>query len=228
MKVKSVQLKTTNNYLYKDSYICSTDIEQKRSHNFTGDDGQKYSFYIPKGVIKNHRLAHPNYGRIVYSPEDAQFPVGTDIIVRHFTFENTSFEKQVLFEEDGEEYYKVTNFDLLFGIINDELIPREGVLLCEHVEGKLVNTSLQVTADLEGNRRDIAKVIKTWEGCTEYTVGDYVLLAKGGDYEFTFNEKPYLKVDHYLNDVIAVVDSPEWRVDEIRKHANDHNEVTYI
>lgn len=212
-------------YYYKDTYLCKVDMDQKRTHKFKGENGEEFKLFIPIERVLNHRLAHPNYGVIATATEGCQFKPGTELIVRHFTFEDEGRRPLIFYtDEQGVDYYKAQNFDVMFGIVDGELVCREGVLLCEGVEGKLVDTELEVLREHEGRRRDIAKVLKVWEGCTEYQVGDYVLLERGADYAFTHEGVEYLKVDHYFNDVLAVVDSPEWRIQETRLHVTDHGE----
>jgi hypothetical protein len=210
------------------TYLVTVDLNQKRKKEIATEGGDKVKLTILTEFISNHRLKHPNYAKIVSTSGKAQFKAGEGLICNHFAFEDVENNSKHIYEKDRVKYYRVTNFDVMFGVVNGELIPREGVLLCEGVEDKLVNTNLHMTGDYVGKRRDIAKVIKTWEGCTNYEVGDYVLLEKGGDYLFEHNGKEYTKVDTYNADVLAIVDTPEVRIDEIRIHVKTHDDLVQI
>lgn len=213
--------KPNSDYYERDSYICTVDLEQKNKRNVGGVE-----LTILNHLTNNHRGTHPNIGEIVESSENSQFKKGQKVLCKHFAFTDQCREPKDFFEDVyGTRFYHINNFDVMFGIDGDKLVPREGVLLCEYIEDKFVETPFYVTGDNEGKRRDVVKVVQTWRDCSEYQTGDYIFVAYGGDYEFEFNGKSYVKVDHYFNDVIAKVPSPEWRDKFIRKHIK-HN-VSY-
>lgn len=214
-------------YLYRDAYLCTVDREHRHKHEFKGEDGKDYLLYLPKDKSNDHREKHPNIGTVASATPGAQFPVGTTVLCKHFTFEEQDNTPRIFYEKDGEIYYRAFNFHVMFAIEGNDLVPREGILLCEPIMDKLYDTTLELSGDNVDYRRDIAKVIKVWEGCTDYEVGDYVLLNKGGDYPFDFNGKEYLKVDTYFNDVIAVVDSKEVRRKEVTKRVRDHSKPAH-
>lgn len=218
----------SNDYWGKATYLCSVDLEQKKKHSFKGDNGQTFTLFLPMDEVANHRVSHPNYGVIEHVSGDNEFEVGDGLLVRHFSFENEDRTPNIFMNHEGTDLYKVNNFDVMFGVRNGELLPRKGVLLCEGIEGKFVDTELHLTGELTGKRRDIARVLQVWDGCEDYKVGDIVLLAKGGDYLFEWEGKEYTKVDHYFNDVIAIVPSEDWYTEELRTHSKDHNEVRNI
>jgi hypothetical protein len=209
-------------------YLCSVDLEQKKKHVVKGDNGQEFVLFLPMEQVANHRISHPNYGVIEHVEGETEFNVGDGLIVRHFTFEDETITPNIFMNHKGEDLYKANNLDVMFGVVDGELIPREGVLLCEGIEGKFLNTTLELTGEVVGKRRDIARVLKTWRGCDIYKEGDIILLAKGGDYLFEWEGKEYTKVDHYFNDVIAVVPSEDWYTEELRTHAKDHNETRNV
>lgn len=206
-------------YYFRDTYFCTVDLDQKKTHKFIGDNGKEFVLFIASESIQDHKYAHPNTGEIAFATEGAQFPVGTSILTTHFAFQDETFKSKGIFKESDVEYFKAVNLDIIAGIVDGELVPREGNLLCKPVLGKLVDTTVETTGKYEGKRRDIALVQKIWEGCTDYKVGDYVLLNKGGDYYFNHAGEEWMKVDTYFDDVFAIVDSPEWRIDEERLHA---------
>lgn len=214
-------------YYDKDQYIVTVDLEQKKKKTLTGANGEYINLIIKVDTNQNHRISHPNYATVESTSENTQFRKGDTIICNHFTFEDANREAKIYYSKDDVDYFKVTNLDLMFGVVNNELVCREGILLCEGVNGKLLDTSLEMLDDYDGRRRDIAKVLKVWDGCEEYKVGDYVILAKGGDYEFEHDKVNYLKVDTYFDDVLAICDSVDYRLTEIRQHAK-HNEVKQL
>lgn len=204
-------------------YICTTDIEQKKKKTITGYDGNPLEIYIGADANMNHREAHPNVGVIEYASEGAEFKVGDGVVVKHFTFEDQDRNKKVLYEEGGKEYYKVNNFDLMFAIVDGELIPRKNTLLCEPVYDKFLETELQLTTEYEGSRRDLVKVLKTWNGCDLLSQGDYIIIEKNADYIFEYEGKEYISVDHEFGDVLMKVPNTEWRKKEVHTHSKDHH-----
>ena len=204
-------------------YICTVDREHRFKHEFEGDNGETYKLFLPTWLSADHRRAHPNIGTVQYASEGAQFKPGQMLFVRHFTFEDHEGNPLHFHVEDGVEYYRVHNWEVMAAIDGDKLIPREGILLCSAIREKLYDTFLELPPELDDYRRDIARVEQVWDGCTEYKEGDYVILAKGGDYPFDFNKREYLKVDTYSNDVIAKVDSTEWRLGDVKKRIRDHS-----
>lgn len=208
-------------YYTKDVYILTTDLSHKKKHEVQGTD---VKLEIATEYNNNHRVAHPNIGTIVIAPKNGQFKVGQQLICKHFTFESAERVPHVMYTKDGIDYFKATNFEVMFGIEEDgQLTPREGILLCEAIEGIFQNEG-QPDKEHTELRRDIAKVLKVWDGCEDYVVGEYVLLAKGGDYQFTHDGKDYLKVDAYFNDVLATVDTDDWKINEKRVHITDYTQ----
>ena len=120
-------------------------------------------------------------------------------------------------------YFKVYNHEVMFGIEEDgELTPREGIILCEPIVGKLIDTFLEVSAEFIDYRRDVAKIIKSWDE-EMYPIDKFVLLEKGGDYYFEYNGKQLIKSDHYFDDIMAVMDEPNWRNKEVLTHKKNHS-----
>lgn len=226
MTIEPIQL-PNQEYYYRDTYICTVDLDQKSKHNFTGDNGKEFTLFIPATQVKNHRLAHPNYATIETATLGSQFKKGDGLVTLHFTFEDEAFRPKVYYNQDGTDYFKVQNVDVIAGVVNEKLIPREGILFCKPVTGKLLNTQLEMLDKYAGKRRDIAIVDNVWEGCTKYRKGDYLILNKGADYYFDWQGTEYMKVDTYFDDVLAKVDSEQWRVDEERLHAT-HGEITEL
>ena len=206
------------------AYLCTVDRDHRNRHTFGGADGQEYTLFLPKWLAGDHKQAHPNIGRVVSSSEGAEFN-DIEIFVKHFTFEESDGSPKIFYQQDGVDYYRVLNKDVICAIQGDMLIPREGVLLCEAVKEKLYDTTLELSADLIAPRRDIVVVKEVWQGCTKYKPGDYVLLSVGADYPFEFKGTEYLKVDTFNDDIIAVVDSKEWRQTNMKAHKRitDHS-----
>lgn len=212
-------------YEAKGCYICICDLDQKESKEIETPNGN-VKLYTPQKYNNNHRTAHPNIGTIIQTIGECQFGVGDEIMCTHFTFEKENKTPNHFFEQDGIKYYKVYSGDVLFKLSGEDLIPREGIVLSEPIFDKLISTTLELSGSLNDYRRDVVKVIKSWEGCEDYKTGDYLLLEKGGDYHFSYNGKDYVKSDDYFDDIIAVIDSPEWRTKELLLHAKGHSELT--
>lgn len=210
----------------KDFYICTCDLEQ---HKYTelGNTGVKIE--MNHRYNADHRWNHPRIGKIVYASEGAQFKVGQEIYCKHWVFENTEFESQEFYtQDDGTKLFAVDNFMIMFGIgENNEIIPREGVVICNPVFGNFFDSEFQLSAELSGRRRDIARVHQVWEGCQSLKIGEHLMLKMGGDYEFEWQGEKYIKVDVEYEDAFAIVEDEYWYDSELRKHV-DHNNSTLI
>lgn len=208
-----------NSFYGKEWYLCTIDAEQKEKHKVEGTD---IELFIDADKGLNNRTKNPNIGTITHVAGNAKFKVGERLLTKHFCFKDSNRRLKIFHQEDGVDYYRVTNHDIMFGIVNDELVPREGVLLCDKVFPK--DTSIVGMKDIIGSRRDMVVVKKVWEGCTHIKEGDLVLIASGGDYLFDWNGEELIKVDTYMNDALAIVPSEDWEISEIRRHVkHEHN-----
>lgn len=198
----------------EDVYVMTCDLDQRRKRDLGGG----HEIVMLPELENDHRVKHPTLGTVIASSKGSQFSVGDKVICKHFTFERGDHSTNEFNEVSGEKHFLVNNFYVMFGIRGEELIPRKGVLLCEPVYGNLTRTDLYLTGDLQGRRRDIAKVLKTWEGCEDFKEGDYVMLTIGGDYEFEFLGNKYIKVDAHYGDVFAITDSEDTHDSAMRKH----------
>ncbi len=204
-------------------YICTVDMEQKKKKTITGADGKPLELYIGADSNMNHRISHPNIGKIVSASEGAEFKVGDGVLVTHFTFETQERTKKVFYTKDGVDYYRVNNFEILFGIVDGELIPRKNNILCEPVYDKFLDTKLILTEEYEGSRRDLVRVIRGWNDCELFKEGDYLIIEKNADYIFDYNGKEYISVDYEFDDVLMKVPTTDWRKTEVHTHSNDHH-----
>ena len=193
--------------LNKDVHILTTDLNQK-------EESSSGLILLPKRT-NDHRGSHPDRGTVV---ESSLFDKGTEVITGHFTFEDEYFQSKEIGKDKGTPLFLSTTEDIYFTVKDGELVPVEGVLLCENVEGKFIDTNLELPEDYEGKRRDVVKVLKVWEGCLELKSGDYIFLGFGGDYRFTFAGKEYIRVDTRRGDAFLRLNSPEWRSEHVRKH----------
>lgn len=159
---------------------------------------------------ENNLHRFPVRGKVVTSNKSSQFKKGDELICRYHTFNNpNNGQDKATILKEGEKLYTVKNRSIICAVTEDGLEPREGVLICEPLNGNLVSTSLHLSGDMQGRRRDLVKVIQCFEG-SKAKVGDYLLLSMGGDYEFYYKDKLYLAVDEYYEDYYAIVDSPDW------------------
>lgn len=218
MKLPKLLIHDKKNRSYSTMYLLKPfNIEEKETHSFKGEDGKEYTLFIPAEKINNAREAFPTTGIILEGfGEDVEFKYGDKVIVEQNVFrkEARSYRDWDVFWEDEEhgEVYKAYVSDVFVKIEeNGELTPRRGVVLCENVyKGTFHNTlGLELPDVAKINRRDIVRVIKSWDE-EMYKPGEYLLIKRGGDWRFTHEGKEYIKVDHYFNDIIGVVKSDEW------------------
>lgn len=204
-----------NNYEIRDLYILKTDLEQKEWKEVGG-----VKLKMVNAFNNDNRQTRPTIGEVVWSSEGAQFKSGTTVICRHFTFENSDGKRENFTEHpEHGKLFMASNYEISFAIDDSEqLVPREGVLLCKPVYGKFKHTSVELASEYEGRRRDIAEIVKVWGGCNDYKVGEFVLLKVGGDYEFEHNGEKFIRVDTYNEDDYAIVDSADWYDGVMRKH----------
>ncbi len=228
-------------YYFKDVYHVVCDQEQKNKHTFKAGKGfnaeqqmfygetgvEEYTLFIVSSEVKNHRLAHPNFGIITSATPNSQFKIGDGLLTNHFTFQDESFKPKIYFTKGETDYYKVINLDIIAGVVEGKLTPREGVMFCEPIIGDLIETSLFAGSEYHGKRRDIARVTEVWEGCTDYKAGDIIVLNKGADYYFDWEGKEYMKVDTYFDDVLGLSETEDIRILEERLHAT-HGETIQI
>lgn len=195
-------------------YVCKCDLDQHRIKDLGG-----VKLYTMGEYSSDHRIKHPTIGTIVSASEGSQFKVGQEIMCTHFAFEDHDYTTREFYTdpETREKYFRITNRQVMFGIEGDELVPREGILLCEGIEGKFADTQLEVEASFEGRRRDIVRVVKPWEG-SNIEKDEYLLVKYGGDYEFEWKGKTYLKVDYFFNDAYFKTDNTKWYDTIIHKH----------
>lgn len=209
--------------LRDEEYIVTVDMEQKNKV-YLGDTGIEIT--MMREYNPDNRDTHPVIATIVYSSEGSQFKEGDTVWCKHFTFEDHNFNSKHFYEDEHRgRYFKASKFDVMFGIKGDEIVPRTGILICEKVQGKFIDTTIEVEGGYEGARRDIARVVQVWEGGKDYKVGDYVMLKYGADYPINFKGRELLKVDHYFDDVYAITDTSDTYDSVLRKHV-DHYKGT--
>lgn len=207
-----------DSYCHKGYYLCECeDFHEKEKFKLAGVD-----LFLPKKYDNNHRTSHPQIGIVRSKVGETCFEVGDRVFCEHFSFTDKEKKPIGYIVDNGKFYNKIPNLNVIAKIEEDNtLTPRDGVLICEPVFGKLADTFLETKLD---DRRDIARVVKVGKGVDDVEVGDYVLLEDGADYHFEYNYKNYIRVDYFFDDVIAVVDSIEWFIDEERLHVKDHAE----
>lgn len=214
-------------YETKASYVCTCDLDHHQIHELEG--GVKLQML--KHLNPDNRISRPTLGTIIEASEGAQFKVGQKIICKHFSFEDVRRNSRHFHYNirTKEKLYLVKNQSVMFGINEDgSLEPREGILLGAPVYGKFADTDLELSSDFEGRRRDIVKVIKVWEGCTDFKVGDYVMVQAGGDYPFKHDGVDYIRVDTFNEDAYAITDSQDTYDSIIHKHVNHYKSTASI
>lgn len=212
-------------YYKKDLYLLKcTDEDTFDKYDLAGIQIQLVTKYQKNGLHKN-----PVRGMIVKSNEGSQFKVGDEVICRYDTFINPSDGvKKVAVSIKGEEYYTTDNRNIICRVnLDGTVTPREGIIICKPIYGKLTDTFIHLSGSMEGRRRDLVEVVQTFEG-SKVKVGDFLLTQLGGDYEFYVGKKLYLAVDEYYEDYYAVVSSSEWYDSEkIRLEADLNNTINF-
>lgn len=202
-------------------YICTCDMEQKKTKAIQTENGV-VKLYTGLEKNRNHRVAHPNVGVITSVGGNSEFSIGEEIIATHFTFEDVRGINQSFYTEDGVDYFRVENFNVIAGVADGQLTPRKYNLICEATDSKMLETDLHLAGEQDDNRRDVLKITHVWNDCEDYRVGDMVLIEKNGDYYFEYQGKQYIKVDTYFDDVLMKVPNDKWRKEEVHTHNNDH------
>lgn len=202
-------------------YICTCDMEQKKTKAIQTEHGV-VKLYTGLEKNRNHRVAHPNVGVITSVGGNSEFKVGEEIIATHFTFEDVRGENQKFYTKDGVDYFTMNNFNVIAGVLDGKIIPRKYNLLCEPVDSKMWDTTVELAGDQADERRDVLRITHVWHDCRDYKVGELVLIEKNGDYYFDYQGKSYIKVDTYFDDVLMKVPNDGWRKEEVHTHGNDH------
>jgi co-chaperonin GroES (HSP10) len=208
-------------YCAKGFYLCTCDDYEEKESVKLGDT----TIFLNMKINNNHRVAHPQIGTIHSTAGDTCFEAGDKVICVHMAFTNEDKSPKVYIQDGETIYSKIANLDIIAKIDGDKLIPRDGILLCETIKDNLLRTTLQLAGDLHGKRRDLLKVTQMGNGVGEdIKIGDLILVEEGADYLFEYKGKEYARVDYYFDDVLGVVDSQDWRVDDLRKHATNHKQ----
>lgn len=174
--------------------------------------------FMQPEINNNHRVSHPQIGTVVSSSGNNEYKKGDKIFCFHFTFTNENKSPKIDTYLDGQIFVKVINNDIVGKIVDDNLIPRHGILLCSPV-GYAEKEVLKI----QDKRRDLLKVEAIPNDCEEVKVGDYILIEEGADYYLDFNGKEYVAVDLEFDDVVGVVDGIDWEINENRKHITDYS-----
>lgn len=190
---------------------------------------------IDQRFNNNFREALPSFGvvrKVLGCNPD--FKVGDLVSCTHTAFVGTDrIARPFMKDKNGKEIYVVPQKKIKCSLFEKGGIkkPRTNIVICTPFKGKLINTSdiLLVPETEIDNRRDIAKVLKVWEGCdldiNEKT--DYLLLDEGGDYIFTWKKIDYIAVDFDMDGALAITDSPNWQNFEAKRHMKDHNDTGF-
>ena len=215
--------KKPKDYREAGAYLLTLPDEfHKERIEFKGEDGKDYLLWTPASRSNDERRKNPSVGVVAKGYGNVDFEPGDTVLCEHHSFKQGG-KRKVFYEKDGTEYFRVLNFQVHFKVDDsNNLIPRKNVLLCEPLKEKMVETSLHIPDEYIDYRRDVVKIVRTWEGCTQYTEGDFILLTTNADYPITHNNKRYVKVDTSSgHEVLAKVDSAEWRYKKIHRHV-DH------
>lgn len=225
-KLPKLLIKKTGDYRVDGAYLVTVpDINHHEKIVVNGEGGKEFILYKPDAIFSGDmRNKFANQVKVEASFGDTCFIPGDVLRVEHACLVNNSGKYDPFYVgEDGTNYFKVMNYAALFKIENNELVPRDYILLCEPIEDKAYETTLDLSADLIFNRRDLVRVVRVWEGCTDYKEGDLILIEKNSDYPLQWNKKDYVKVDTFSGqEVLAIVGSTGWRKKEVHRHAK-HN-----
>lgn len=199
-------------------FLKMVDPQEKEKHHFKSYTGEQMHLFISTDHISNQILTNPTTGQIVSKAGDTDFEVGDTVIVEQNVFldrsEITNPKWNTIYTmPDGTELFRVLNYDVFFKVdpVTEKITPRRGALLCESVYDhsvKLIGGGEH--EDTKYPRRDMVRVVETWEGDDTYKPGDLLLIEEGGDWRVRFKDRDLIKVDTYTNDVLAKVESESW------------------
>lgn len=211
-------------------YVMTADLEQNETKEIKKFDGGTVTLYTPQKYNANFRTALPKIGTITRAiGKDCKFSAGTKLLCSHFTFVNEKRESTHFSEIDGVKYYRVTNLDILAGVVGGQLIPQDEVIICEPVVGKLIKTDLELGDGLIDMRRDVAKILTVPEKYKDtYAVGNYLFLDEGADYLFDFNGKTFIAVELFLGGAIMTGPELDYQPSMLWRHKDDHGKQTDI
>lgn len=187
------------------------------------------SIKIDKRFSKNNLHKFPVRGRIIKSSPNAQFKEGEEIITKFWAFrksEDGSDKEHTIIK--GKKYYILKPLDIICSINKKgELRPRHGIIICKPVVGDLIHSSLHLSTNMQGRRRDIVEVINPCQ-TTRVKVGDFLLTQFGGDYEFYVGKDLFLSVDERFDDYFAIVDSTDWYdSSEVRREMDYTKQINF-
>lgn len=211
-------------------YVMTADLEQNESKDIQKFDGDTVTLYTPQKYNPNFRTALPKIGTVVKTVgKDCKFKQGTKILCSHFTFMNEKRQSTHFSEIDGIKYYRVTNLDILAGIVEGQLIPQDEVILCEPVVDKLIKTTLEVGDNLIDMRRDVARIVSVPDKHKDtFPVGHYVFFDEGADYLFDYEGVTYIAVELFLGGAIMVGPELDYQPSMLWRHKEDHGKETDI
>lgn len=195
-------------------YLVTSDLFHKEVHNFKGDNGETFTLYTPRDQSNNIKERNPNLATVVAAFGDTDFKKGDVLVIDHYVLKNHDDSLNHIWEDEkGVKYWKVENYDVFGCLEGDRIKPNSEILLCEYLEDKLIETTLDLAASLVDKRQDLAKIV--FSSDDKYKPGQYILVEDYALYEIEHEGKKYAKVDISMNDIMAVVDSPKWRKDII-------------
>lgn len=216
----------TDDYYDKDLYLVECTDEDTFDEVRLTDD---IKIKIDKRYAENNLHKHPVKGKVIHANDDSEFKVGENLICKFWAFRNADTEEyQDHIVKDGKKLFFIRLSDIVCSVDNKgQLRPRKGTIICQPIYGKLMHSSLYLTSNNEGRRRDIVKVINPCPD-TKVKKGDYLLTQLGGDYEFYNGRELLISVDEYFDDYYAIVDSEHWYDGgDIRRSVNLNEQISF-
>lgn len=188
-------------------YLVSADLDKKKKHTIIGEGGFKLDLIIANETNNSTKDRLPNEVDVEACFGDVDFPVGTTMFVDHYALLNHDGSSNHIFEdESGKKFWRVESRQVHTGLVDGNIVPNSDILVCEYIEDKLLNTTLELTGSLVGDRQDVARVVISNDD--RYPVGTYILVEDYALYSFVHEGKKMAKVDISMNDIICVVSSP--------------------
>jgi co-chaperonin GroES (HSP10) len=108
------------------------------------------------------------------------------------------FQKTSKFSMDGEEFLSVP----IGKILVKNMIPTKGRIFIELDATEDVTKSGIIIPELSRERACTGKIATTWNGCTDFVVGNRVMLMKGVGVPVIFNEKELLLIEEGM--IVAI------------------------
>jgi co-chaperonin GroES (HSP10) len=165
--------------------IVITNTNQKKEHSFTKEDGTEGNLYIANEYSWDGRVTNFTQGTLLNDFKNLK--AGTNVLLHHNSM-GDECELAVDGVPDKHKVFAVDAHFIYFGIDGEKIMPIDGYLLVERLyepedvsKGGIILTTEKVQI------KNKVKILATSESCTEYKVGQVIIMYPHSDYMMTHN-----------------------------------------